>query len=461
MQCFKVGGSVGSEKFKPAGDAVKTIKTPVTGDKKANAKSAAVIPKDKEAKVDITTMKKGGRAKKAVGTVKKFNKGGSVANEAKKPSGDAVGMIKSKQSEKKADAPNAATKRPAMKGSDVAKEKSKPAGTSKAKEVAARPKAADSKSGAKGGSNNYKTGGKVKKFDTGGSTGYLTPAQQRTLKAVKTGNYRSSDDNNMNYAQPAPSSSGVKLPSLGPANNFPSLEDYQKAGSPAPWNPKKKGGAIKKFADGGLTGTPTDPSGGLQATGVPVGAAPPAGTITSSIPAGGPQPLPLPSTVPVGPLRPGVGPATGPSDPGPLVPPPTSPQPNPLAGIPHSELWGPSGPLTGPGAVTLPSNPNAPYGQPGSTQIPPGTGTLGPIPTSPRPTSPAPGMIPVDQGGPRIPNIGRPRPGTNSPFPFGMFGQPTPNIFHPTNPAGQRMFGQPTPTSPFPNKRFKTGGKVK
>jgi hypothetical protein len=40
------------------------------------------------------------------------------------------------------------------------------------------------------------------------------------------------------------------MPSLGPANNFPSSEAYRQAGSPAP-QAQKKGGKVKKFADGG------------------------------------------------------------------------------------------------------------------------------------------------------------------------------------------------------------------
>jgi hypothetical protein len=94
MQCFKEGGYVTS---KPKSVVEKTTKVAPTGNKKANAKSAAVAPKEKEDKVDITTMKKGGRAKKAVGTVKKF-----VKAEAKKASGDKDKTIKVKDTSKKA-----------------------------------------------------------------------------------------------------------------------------------------------------------------------------------------------------------------------------------------------------------------------------------------------------------------------------------------------------------------------
>jgi len=110
MQCFKEGGYVTS---KPKSVVEKTTKVAPTGDKKANAKSAAVAPKEKEEKVDITTMKKGGRAKKATGTVKKF-----IKQESKKPSGDKDAIKKVKPTgNKKANAPSKA----AVKGKEIKK----------------------------------------------------------------------------------------------------------------------------------------------------------------------------------------------------------------------------------------------------------------------------------------------------------------------------------------------------
>jgi hypothetical protein len=104
MQCFKEGGYVTS---KPKSVVEKTTKVAPTGNKKANAKSAAAAPKEKEEKVDITTMKKGGRAKKATGTVKKFVK----------PSGDKDAIKKVKDTSKKAAAPSKA----AVKGKEIKK----------------------------------------------------------------------------------------------------------------------------------------------------------------------------------------------------------------------------------------------------------------------------------------------------------------------------------------------------
>jgi len=187
----------------------------------------------------------------------KMKTGGSVTNvyEAKKSSGDKDNIQKTKAIKA---GPAAAPSKAAVKSKDFG---AKTVGASGHKDPYIKSKesgkTADFPSAAVKGRNKkeagtvnkYKKGGNVKKMQVGGMSGallggggYLTPAQERTLKAVKTGNYRSSDDDNMNYAQPAPSSSSVKLPSLGPANNFPSKEAYEKAGSPAP---KKKGGKIK------------------------------------------------------------------------------------------------------------------------------------------------------------------------------------------------------------------------
>ena len=262
MQHFKEGGKVKPKamcyggKMKEGGD----VKDDMAQDKKL-IKKAFKQHDEAEHDKEPTEIKlrKGGRAKKETGTVKKYKKGGEVTNvyEAKKGSGDLDNIEKVKKIKPTAaKAPSKASTKPAMKGSDVAKEKSKPAGTIKAVKVKEDAKKADAASGAKEMPNKYKKGGKVKKFADGGSDGYLTPAQERTLKMVKTGNYRS-EPYEMNYAKPAPSSNGPTMPSLGPANNFPSLEAYRQAGSPAP-QAQKKGGKVKKFASGMSTGVPSD-----------------------------------------------------------------------------------------------------------------------------------------------------------------------------------------------------------
>ena len=140
MQCFKVGGSV-APKFKSVVEKTTAVKP--TGNKLAKAKSAAVAPTEKEAPVQLTGLKKGGRVKKAVGTVKRFVM-----------------------------APSKAATKTNFKGSDVAKEKSKPAGDKdaikKVKPTGNKKAAAPSKAAVKGKD--------IKKFADGGLTGNLPPA---------------------------------------------------------------------------------------------------------------------------------------------------------------------------------------------------------------------------------------------------------------------------------------------
>ena len=142
-------------------------------------------------KTDLSKLKKGGRSKKETGTVRKFKSGGSVTNvyEAKKSSGDKDNIRKTKDIKpSKAAAPSKAATKPVFKGSDVAKEKSKPAGHKdpyiKSKESG---KKAAAPSGAKG-PDKFKKGGIAKKAD-GGIMSSLkdniigTPEQNRIAQA--------------------------------------------------------------------------------------------------------------------------------------------------------------------------------------------------------------------------------------------------------------------------------------
>lgn len=118
-------------------------------------------------------LKKGGRSKKAEGSVKKYKAGGAI--EMKKDSGDKDTIKKIKATNvKKADAPNAATKRPNLKGSDVEKEKNKPSSDA-VKIIKVKPtgdKKADAVDNLKGGGRpKYKKGGNVKKMADGGTSG--------------------------------------------------------------------------------------------------------------------------------------------------------------------------------------------------------------------------------------------------------------------------------------------------
>lgn len=133
---MKCGGSVSAAVKKCGGGAMKKGGKYAEGGKADIAQDKAIVKKafklhDKQEhggeKTDLSTLKKGGRSKKAVGTVKKYKAGGAI--EMKKSSGDLDTIKKIKATgNKKADAPSKASTKPAFKGSDVEKEKSKPAG---------------------------------------------------------------------------------------------------------------------------------------------------------------------------------------------------------------------------------------------------------------------------------------------------------------------------------------------
>ncbi len=168
MQHFKEGGHAKPKKMCGGGaykEGGKAEKSDMEQDKKLIKKA---FKQHDEAEHDKEPteikLKKGGRSKKDCGTVRKYKDGGSVTNvyEAKKSAGDLDSIEKVKNIKPgKADAPSKGSDKPAMKGSDVAKEKSKPAGSSMAKKVSEGPKEADAASGAKEMPNKYKAGKKV------------------------------------------------------------------------------------------------------------------------------------------------------------------------------------------------------------------------------------------------------------------------------------------------------------
>jgi hypothetical protein len=190
-------------------------------------------------------LKKGGRAKKETGTVKKYKAGGSVENVygAKKKSGDLDRIEKTKDIKPgKAAAPSKAATKPNFAGSDVAKTNKMSSGSTKAKEVSERPKAAAAPSGAKGGPNKYKTGGKVKKMAEGGM---LSDA------AISAGSKGVGPKGNLNdlVYRPTDPAEIKELAQKFAIQNPPAPDkgvNYAR-----PMVARKKGGAVKKFADGG------------------------------------------------------------------------------------------------------------------------------------------------------------------------------------------------------------------
>jgi hypothetical protein len=191
MQCFKEGGHAKSKEMCGGGKAYKAggaiEKDDMAQDKKM-IKKAFKQHDEAEHDKEPTEIKlrKGGRAKKETGTVKKFKVGGSVDNEysAKKASGDLDRIAKVKDIKPgKAAAPSKAAVKPAFFGSDVEKEKSKPAGDKDAikkvkptgdKKADAPNKAATKPSRLKNKNaiddiDGYKTGGAIKKYADGGN----------------------------------------------------------------------------------------------------------------------------------------------------------------------------------------------------------------------------------------------------------------------------------------------------
>lgn len=101
MQCFKKGGLVQTQVSNYTKRDRKVTDTADIAQDKAIVKKAIAIHDKQEhpgEKTDLSTLKKGGRAKKAVGTVRKYKTGGSVDNVygAKKKAGDLDNIEKTK-----------------------------------------------------------------------------------------------------------------------------------------------------------------------------------------------------------------------------------------------------------------------------------------------------------------------------------------------------------------------------
>jgi len=225
MQCFREGGSVKAMcyggKMKKGGHAEsKEMKKDIVQDKKVVKKAFAMHDKQSHEgeKTNLSKLKKGGRMKKEVGTVKKYKAGGAI--EMKKDAGDKDDIKKVKQTKpKKAAAPSAASKDvmnnpkffkkggkvkkysngqqvkdPQKLVDDIALEENtqdremimKPVravGKMITKGISAAKSALKGSDAEKQDVSNIakKKGGKIKKFNTGGSTGPLTAEEEAYL----------------------------------------------------------------------------------------------------------------------------------------------------------------------------------------------------------------------------------------------------------------------------------------
>jgi hypothetical protein len=177
---MKTGGSVSKAVAKCSGGSMKkggeVDAADIKQDKAVVKKAFAMHDKQEHGgeKTDLSKLKRGGRAKKEAGTVRKFKTGGSVTNvyEAKKSSGDKDNIRKTKDIVPgKAAAPSKAS----VKSKDVG---AKTVGASGHKDPYIKSKESGKKaaapSGAKETPNKYKCGGKVKKMADGRLTAALT-----------------------------------------------------------------------------------------------------------------------------------------------------------------------------------------------------------------------------------------------------------------------------------------------
>ena len=202
MQHFKTGGSVKAMcyggKMKKGGE----VDAADIKQDKAIVKKAFKLHDEQEhqgEKTDLSTLKKGGRAKKAVGTVKKFKTGGSVDNVygAKKKAGDLSNIQKTKD----------------IKPTKLCGGKS------------------------------------VKKMADGGSTGLQQAALLNALPGkvneLERAQMAARARNALKYLGPAQQSQFVNQGGMNPAPTNVGAP----AGSTIPAG-RKKGGKVKKYADG-------------------------------------------------------------------------------------------------------------------------------------------------------------------------------------------------------------------
>ena len=213
VKCYKEGGSV----YKSRHSEKSEQKSDIKQDKAIVKKAFAMHDKQehKGEKTDLSKLKKGGRTKKTVGTVKKYKAGGDVTNvyEAKKTSGDKDNIRKTKLIKPtKAAAPSAPINN--LKGVPL----------------------------------EFKKGGKIKKMQYGGMT---APAPAGIPAAAPSGA----------MGQVSELEKRRQMEKMARAKKYLSpsqqgeliSQDPTAAGLPAVNAPlmRKKGGKIKKYATGG------------------------------------------------------------------------------------------------------------------------------------------------------------------------------------------------------------------
>jgi len=251
MQCFREGGSVKSKpkemcyggKMKNGGHAEsKEMKKDIKQDK-AIVKKAFKMHEEQAhegKKTDLSKLKKGGRMKKEVGTVKKYKAGGAI--EMKKDAGDKDDIKKVKQAKpKKAAAPSAASK-------DVMNTPKyfKKGGSLKPIDAKENPGLAKLPTNVRNKMGYAKKGGKVKKY----SNGQAVKDPQKMVDEIAL--EENTQDREM-ILKPARAAGKMITKGLSAVKSAlkgqGAVSDAEREAAA-----KKKGGKVKKFADGGSTG---------------------------------------------------------------------------------------------------------------------------------------------------------------------------------------------------------------
>jgi hypothetical protein len=237
MQCFKEGGSV---KYESRKQHKEEMSADVKKDKSVIKKAIGMHDKQEHPgeKTDLSKLKKGGRAKKAVGTVKKYKAGGSVENQygAKKTDKDIKDIANTKR------------QKPTMLCDG----------------------------GKASGPSKYKTGGKVKKMADGGMLGGIGNALGAAGTHLKNNVMGTPEQNRIAKERMdmiARKKAAEKAALLGGMGGTQALEQGAMAGAmsdkdaammqapaqdpmgaPTGMPPMKKGGKAKKMNTGGMSG---------------------------------------------------------------------------------------------------------------------------------------------------------------------------------------------------------------
>ena len=252
MQCFKEGGSVKAMcyggKMKKGGHAEsKEMKKDIAQDKKVVKKAFAMHDKQEHPgeKTDLSKLKKGGRMKKEVGTVKKYKAGGAI--EMKKDAGDKDDIKKVKQTKpKKAAAPSAAAKdvmnTPKFFKKGNAVKKCNEGGSLKSVDAEENPGLAKLPTNVRNKMGYAKKGGKVKKYNSGGDV----KDPQKLVDEIAL--EENTQDREM-IMKPVRAAGKMITKGISAAKSALKGSNAEREAVA-----KKKGGKIKKFNTGGSTG---------------------------------------------------------------------------------------------------------------------------------------------------------------------------------------------------------------